>query len=86
MDLVWKLLPDLSVLIPDRLKPYAKAVVVFALLVIYALVTYTHVITGEEGTRITGLVILVAGALGVLGTSNVPNTPPKGARKRKRAS
>jgi hypothetical protein len=86
MDIVWKLLPDLSVLIPEKLKPYAKAVVVFVLLVIYALVTYAHVITGEEATRATGIVVLVAGALGVLGTSNVPNTPPKGARKRKRAS
>lgn len=85
MDLIWKLLPDLSVLIPDKLKPYAKAVVVFVLLVIYVLVTYAHVITGAEATRLVGLVTLAAGALGVLGTSNVPNTPPKGARK-KRAS
>ena len=63
------LLPDLSGLIPEPLKPYAKFVVVVALGLIYLLVSLT-VIDDATGREWAGIVAFVATALGVAGTTN----------------
>lgn len=74
MQQLTTLLPDLSHLIPDRLKPYAKFVVVVAIALVGVLVQQA-VVDSASGDRLVAYITFGAAALGVLGTSNAdPDT------------
>jgi hypothetical protein len=67
--------PDLSALIPDKLKPAAKAVVALVttvLTVVVPVVTTDVFAQAPIGVKITLLATPLLAAFGVYGTTNVP--------------
>lgn len=76
MQQLSNVLPDFSYVIPDRLKPYAKFVVVVVIALIGVLVQQA-IVDSATGDRLVAYITLAAGALGVLGTSNLPAPEPE---------